>query len=148
ALPCVFSTDTRVGMRPAKAYQTLAGVSGRRLLGPSSSDSGRWIIVRRSAISKLTTRACFGVFVLGSILPALATEGLAQRLTQASTPEGLRLLHKLQDALGGAKRIAGIRDFEETIRAGARDASGGALGEVRKRTRWIRNANVIRLDQR
>jgi hypothetical protein len=60
----------------------------------------------------------------------------------------VRLLHQLQDALGGAKRIAAVHDYEETIRAEAWDANGGALGEVRKRTRWMRNPNVVRLDQR
>ncbi len=57
-------------------------------------------------------------------------------------------MHKLQDALGGAQQIAGVRDFEETIQAQAWDSRGTALGEVRKRTRWMRNPNVIRLDQR
>lgn len=64
-----------------------------------------------------------------------------------STEEGLRLLHDMQNALGGAKRIAAVRDFEETIRAEARDARGASLGEVRKRTRWMRTPNAIRLDQ-
>ena len=64
-----------------------------------------------------------------------------------SSPEGLRLLQKMQDALGGAKRIAAVHDFEEIIRAEARDANGAALGEVRKRTRWIKTPNVVRLDQ-
>jgi hypothetical protein len=54
----------------------------------------------------------------------------------------------MQDALGGANRIAAINDYEETIRAEAWDSGGGALGEVRKRTRWIRTPNVVRLDQR
>ena len=53
----------------------------------------------------------------------------------------------MQDALGGAKKVAAIRDYEETIRAEAWDANGGALGEVRKRTRWMRTPNVVRLDQ-
>jgi hypothetical protein len=84
---------------------------------------------------------------IGIILTALVSTGVSSQTSQ-STPEGLQLLHKLQDALGGAKRIAAIRDYEETIRAQAWDASGAALGEVRKRTRWMRTPNVIRLDQR
>jgi hypothetical protein len=68
--------------------------------------------------------------------------------TSRSTHDGLQLLHKLQDALGGATRIAAVRDFEETIRAEAWDASGASLGEVRKRTRWMRTPSVLRLDQR
>jgi hypothetical protein len=76
----------------------------------------------------------------------------AQTLTplaapQPSSPDGLRLLHGMQEALGGAKRIAAVRDFEEIIRAEARDSNGAPLGEVRKRTRWIRTPSVLRLDQ-
>src|SRR5262249_7539354 len=55
--------------------------------------------------------------------------------------------HKMQDSLGGATRIAAVHDFEETIRAQAWDAAGGSLGEVRKRTRWMRTPNLLRLDQ-
>ena len=64
-----------------------------------------------------------------------------------STPEGLQLLHEMQNALGGAKKIAAVRDFEETIRAEAWDSAGNALGEVRKRTRWMRAPGLLRLDQ-
>lgn len=66
---------------------------------------------------------------------------------QASTKEGLQLLHKMQTALGGAKRIDAIRDYDETIRAGSWDSAGNALGEVRKRTRWTRDPSLLRLDQ-
>jgi hypothetical protein len=66
---------------------------------------------------------------------------------QSSSSEGLRLLRKMQEALGGAQRIAAVRDVEEIVRAEARDANGSALGEVRKRTRWIRNPNLLRVDQ-
>jgi len=91
------------------------------------------------------SRICSIVLVLSSIL-TFTTRTLSSQPSQSS-PEGLRLLHKLQDALGGAKRIAAVLDFEETIRAQAWDSNGGALGEVRKRTRWVRTPNVIRLDQ-
>jgi hypothetical protein len=90
-------------------------------------------------------RPC-AVLVLASLLPALSPDTLSSQ-PSASSPEGLQLLHKMQDALGGAKRIAAVRDFEETIRAQAWDGNGGSLGEVRKRTRWVRTPNVIRLDQ-
>ena len=66
---------------------------------------------------------------------------------QRSTPEGQRLLHSMQDALGGARNIGAIHDYEELIRAEAWDAAGNALGEVRKRTRWIRQPNLLRVDQ-
>jgi hypothetical protein len=84
-------------------------------------------------------------------LPFLALAGcltaFAPQQPSGSTPEGLQLLHEMQAALGGAERIAAVRDFEETIRAEARDAAGASLGEVRKRTRWMRSPNVLRLDQ-
>src|SRR5579864_8591745 len=67
---------------------------------------------------------------------------------EASERDGLQLLHRLQSALGGAQRLASIHDFEETIDAQAWDANGAALGEVRKRTRWMRTPPVVRLDQR
>jgi hypothetical protein len=54
----------------------------------------------------------------------------------------------MQTALGGAKAIAAVRDLEETIRAEAWDSNGTSLGEVRKRTRWIKNPSTLRLDQR
>src|SRR5215471_12734264 len=63
------------------------------------------------------------------------------------SPEGLQLLHSMQNALGGAKNIAAVHDYEESIRALAWDSNGGALGEVRKRTRWMRSPGVLRLDQ-
>lgn len=64
-----------------------------------------------------------------------------------STPDGLQLLHEMQNGMGGAEKIAAIRDLEETIRAQAFDARGSALGEVRKRTRWIQDPSTLRLDQ-
>jgi len=67
---------------------------------------------------------------------------------ETSTQEGLRLLHKMQAALGGAKKIAAIRDFEETVSAKIWSSAGAPLGEVRKRTRWMRKPNLLRLDQR
>jgi hypothetical protein len=94
-------------------------------------------------------RHCIALLVVASVLHAVAAEPLPpQASAQQSEPGSLRLLHQLQNALGGAKQIAAIRDFEETIRAEAWDAAGGSLGEVRKRTRWMRSPNVLRLDQR
>ena len=86
--------------------------------------------------------------VLAGLISVFSSQNLlSQAPPQPSSPEGLRLLHKMQEALGGAKRIAAVRDFEEIVRAEARDANGAALGEVRKRTRWIKTPNVLRLDQ-
>src|SRR5262245_33868127 len=65
----------------------------------------------------------------------------------ASTPDGLALVHKMQDALGGAEKIAAIRDFEQQVRATAWNGNTGQkMGEVVKRTRWIR-PNLLRADQ-
>ncbi len=52
----------------------------------------------------------------------------------------------MQTALGGAEKIASVRDFEERVRADAWYGDGRPLGKVRKRTRWIR-PNYLRLDQ-
>jgi hypothetical protein len=52
----------------------------------------------------------------------------------------------MQEALGGADRISAINDIEECVRAGAWTPSGRFVGEVQKRTRWIR-PNVLRVDQ-
>ena len=52
----------------------------------------------------------------------------------------------MQNALGGADRIASVRDFEESVRAQAWHNDGRSMGEVRKRTRWIR-PSILRLDQ-
>jgi hypothetical protein len=64
----------------------------------------------------------------------------------ATAQDGLTLFHKMQAALGGADKIAGIRDFEEQVQAKIFDSKGKSLGEVRKRTRWIR-PNYLRVDQ-
>jgi hypothetical protein len=94
------------------------------------------------------SRPSVALLVLACVLPAGAFQDQSARPTPPqSEPGALTELHRMQDALGGAKRIAAVRDFEETIRAEAWDSSGGALGEVRKRTRWIRTPKVIRLDQ-
>jgi hypothetical protein len=75
--------------------------------------------------------------------------GLAQvpASPQTSSQDGLQLLHKMQTALGGAEKIAAIHDYEGTVRAQIWNNSGAAMGEVRKRTRWMRSPNLLRLDQ-
>jgi hypothetical protein len=87
------------------------------------------------------------VLVVAAVLAACASASLSSQ-TSRSTLGGLLLLQKLQDALGGATRLASVGDYQEVIRAQAWDSAGNALGEVRKRTRWIKTPNVIRLDQR
>jgi hypothetical protein len=59
---------------------------------------------------------------------------------------GQALLHKMQGALGGADKIEKIRDFEQLVTAKTWDRQGKPIGEVRKRTRWIK-PNYLRLDQ-
>ena len=90
------------------------------------------------------SRAGVAVLVVAS-LQSLSASGATR---QSSTPDGLALLHKMQDALGGAKAIAAIRDLDETVVGEARDSTGAAIGEVRKRTRWMMNPSALRLDQR
>ncbi len=96
----------------------------------------------------MSARLCVAVLVLTGLLPAFTSEALGSRASpQPSTQHGLQLLHKMQNALGGATRIDAIQDYEETIRAEAWDASGAPLGGVRKRTRWMRSPQMVRLDQ-
>jgi hypothetical protein len=84
-----------------------------------------------------TPRRCFSlcVGVLTLLLSSLS-----------SAQDALQLFHKMQTALGGAERIASIRDFDDSVRADAWYNDGRPLGAVRKRTRWIR-PNYLRLDQ-
>lgn len=61
--------------------------------------------------------------------------------------DGLALFRKMQDALGGADRIAAIRDYEQLVTAESWNGNTGqSMGEVKKRTRWIR-PNHLRVDQ-
>ena len=64
----------------------------------------------------------------------------------AFSEDALRLFHRMQDALGGAEKLAAIRDFEQTQSAESFDANGRSIGDVRKRTRWIR-PSFLRVDQ-
>ena len=60
--------------------------------------------------------------------------------------DAIRLLHKMQEALGGADKIAGIRNFEDIVRADAWHDDGRPMGVVRKRVRFIR-PSYLRIDQ-
>jgi hypothetical protein len=66
---------------------------------------------------------------------------------QMSSPEGLALLHKIRQRLGGADKLAGANDFEEAVKAQIWNNAGTPTGEVWKRVRWMRNPNILRLDQ-
>jgi hypothetical protein len=52
----------------------------------------------------------------------------------------------MQIALGGAERIAAIRDLDQTVQAATWNTDGSSRGTVWKRVRWIR-PNYLRLDQ-
>ena len=83
--------------------------------------------------------------VLGSLCVCLS---VFSQDSSVSSPEGLRLFHKMQDALGGADQIAAVRDFEQQVRAESWNGNTGqSIGEVVKRTRWIRPTD-LRVDQR
>ena len=64
----------------------------------------------------------------------------------AGQENAIELFHQMQRALGGAEKIAGIQDFEESVKASAWRPNGEAMGEVRKRVRWVK-PNHLRLDQ-
>ena len=81
----------------------------------------------------------FLVFVVA--LPAVIGQ------PRLSSPEGLALLHKMQAALGGADKLAGVNDFEQTVKAQTWNNAGRPTGEVWKRLRWMRNPSILRLDQ-
>src|SRR5215472_16437694 len=58
----------------------------------------------------------------------------------------IALFHRMQNALGGADKIASIQDFEQRVTASTWNNSGKPVGEVRKRVRWVK-PNHLRLDQ-
>jgi hypothetical protein len=76
---------------------------------------------------------CLAMFMLISCSPAMAQDAL-------------HLLHKMQQSLGSADRIASIQDFEQSVHAETWDDNGKLIGTVRKRTRWVR-PSALRLDQ-
>jgi len=86
-------------------------------------------------------------FALSVFLCFCISEAALPQSLQTSTQDGLKLLNKMQTALGGAERIAAIHDYEETVRAEIWNSSGVPMGQVRKRTRWMQSPNLLRLDQ-
>jgi hypothetical protein len=57
--------------------------------------------------------------------------------------DGQALLQEMQRALGGADKIAQIRDFEQLVRAETWDRKSNPIGLVRKRTRWIKPTTCV-----
>lgn len=80
-------------------------------------------------------------------MPFLFAAGLLSlKPFPAPAQTALQLFHEMQMALGGAQKIAAIRDFDETVRTDALDRQGQPSGTVRKRVRWI-SPNYLRIDQ-
>jgi hypothetical protein len=75
---------------------------------------------------------------LGALTLFLCSPVFAQDSTE--------LLHRMQQALGGADKIASIRDVDELVHAQTWHEDGSMRGDVRKRTRWI-SPTCLRLDQ-
>ena len=93
--------------------------------------------IRRWAVVLILSALCF---------PRVSAQAPAP--AAKSSRDGLQLLHKMQNALGGAEKIAAIRDYEETVRAETWFDKGAPWGEARKRTRWMQSPNLLRLDQK
>lgn len=105
------------------------------MVGPNQIDGSREGTDFAAILWRVMTAALSGI-ALGFFLSASAP-GQDQALT---------LLHKMQQALGGADRIAAIHDLDWILQAKAFDHQGKLLGSVTKRTRWIK-PNYLRLDQ-
>lgn len=69
----------------------------------------------------MTRRCVCATFLILMTFSPVFSSGQAtpQASAQRSTQDGLLLLHKMQEGLGGAKSIAVVRDLDETIRAEA-----------------------------
>ncbi len=80
------------------------------------------------------------------LLRASVTLGLMLCGSADAQDDALDLFHKMQRALGGEEKIAGIRDFEQTVKATTWRPTGEQMGEVRKRVRWVK-PNYLRIDQ-
>ena len=85
----------------------------------------------------LTFRRCWCV-AAGALTLFVCSSACAQ--------DGTELLHRMQQALGGADKIASIRDLDESVHAQTWHEDGSARGDVIKRTRWI-SPTYLRLDQ-
>jgi hypothetical protein len=69
-----------------------------------------------------------------------------QRVMSAASGSGHGSRPHSQDALGGADKIAAMHDLDWTVKAGTFDHEGKPIGQVTKRTHWIR-PDYLRLDQ-
>src|SRR5262245_60804206 len=114
--------------------------------GNQIADSGVFTEAR-CMIMSYTRRWTASLMASAFLCLCVPQKSPSQTLPHTSTAEGLQLLHKMQTALGGAEKIAAIHDYEETVLARTWNPNGSPLGEVRKRTRWMRSPNLLRLDQ-
>jgi hypothetical protein len=100
----------------------------------------------RNGIQESVSRRPLSVRRALSLMLAGATTVSAVLCAPVGRDSGLDLLHRMQRALGGADKIAAIRDVDWTVTANTFDHEGKRIGNVTKRTRWIRS-NYLRLDQ-
>jgi|SRR5215469_4256219 len=70
------------------------------------------------------------VILSGLLYLSALKETPSRTSSQTSTQEGLQLLHKMQNALGGAEKIAAINDYEEIVRAEIWNNIGTPMGEA------------------
>jgi hypothetical protein len=66
--------------------------------------------------------------------------------SSAAGQDGLQLFHKMQAALGGAEKIASVRDYKQVVHADAWHIDAGPMGFVSKRVRFVR-PSYLRVDQ-
>lgn len=96
--------------------------------------------------ASLVLLACAAALVGSAPSPPLASDAKPTR-PAAQAGDAAALFHKLQNALGGADRLAAVRDLDQTVVGVSIDGrTGRRIGEVRKRVRWLK-PNHLRLDQ-
>jgi hypothetical protein len=106
--------------------------------------SGRNRLPKPVSKDEMRTKPILASIILASLF--LNASAFSQD-SPVSSPEGLQLFRRMQEALGGADKIAAVRDFEQQVRAESWNGNTGqSIGEVVKRTRWVRPAD-LRVDQ-
>ena len=85
---------------------------------------GNFAAVARERLNKLRGGAASGAAAIRSPVPASATP------VTGAPPDALSLLHKVQEAMGGAQRLAAIRNFRRTSRGQAKDGISARVSGV------------------
>src|SRR5215831_14787091 len=80
------------------------------------------------------------------LAPMLTGQTRQPAVPAGKEQSGLGLLRRMQEAMGGADRLAAVHDVDWTVLAKTWDASGSPAPETVRRIRWIR-PNVFRKDQ-